>query len=383
MDFIITSLQSWDIKIGSTIRNTAMEIAKRHRVLFINPSTDIATLLRSGKYPRQRLRQVDTRLWVADLPCLLFSVGPLPATLFDRLNRLNNRMMGKQILKIARRLDFSNYIHLIDTDLFRSTCLKEYIRPAISIYYRRDYVTGFPYWRKNGPRCEKYLTQQADIVLANSALFAEQLRQYNPNVYVLNTGVDLTLYDDAIPHKLPDDLAAIPHPIIGYTGAILQSRLDSQLLYNVARKMPDCQFVLVGPEDSYFRRHTLHSLPNVHFLGLKSPLALPAYIAHFDVCINPQSVNPITDGNYPLKIDEYLAMGRPVVATSTYTMRQIFKDYTYLATDSATYTDAIRHALAEADHPDKKRARIAFAHTHSWANSVEVIYQAIEDYRMR
>ena len=43
MDFIITSLQSWDIKIGSTIKNTAMEIAKEHRVLYINTPLDIRT----------------------------------------------------------------------------------------------------------------------------------------------------------------------------------------------------------------------------------------------------------------------------------------------------------------------------------------------------
>ena len=38
MDFIITSLQSWDIEIGSTIKNTAMEISKKNRVLYINTS---------------------------------------------------------------------------------------------------------------------------------------------------------------------------------------------------------------------------------------------------------------------------------------------------------------------------------------------------------
>ena len=50
-----------------------------------------------------------------------------------------------------------------------------------------------------------------------------------------------------------------------------------------------------------------------------------------DVCINPQKVNPITDGNYPLKIDEYLAMGKPVVATRTHTMEDVFASHTHLA----------------------------------------------------
>ena len=35
-DFIITSLQPWSTEIGSTIKNTALEISKQNRVLYIN-----------------------------------------------------------------------------------------------------------------------------------------------------------------------------------------------------------------------------------------------------------------------------------------------------------------------------------------------------------
>ena len=94
-DFIITSLQSWDIEIGSTIKNTASEIAKKHRVLYLNPPMDIATRLRiaAGKGPlsptghRQLeviqsksapLRQINENLWVLDCPFIIHSVGQLP-----------------------------------------------------------------------------------------------------------------------------------------------------------------------------------------------------------------------------------------------------------------------------------------------------------------
>jgi hypothetical protein len=42
-DFIITSLQTWDIEIGSTIKNTALEISKQNRVLYINTPMDYST----------------------------------------------------------------------------------------------------------------------------------------------------------------------------------------------------------------------------------------------------------------------------------------------------------------------------------------------------
>ena len=49
------------------------------------------------------------------------------------------------------------------------------------------------------------------------------------------------------------------------------------------------------------------------------------------------------------KIDEYLAMGKPTVATSTHTMRNIFAAYTHLATNPQEWLSAIDHAITESD----------------------------------
>lgn len=397
MDFIITSLQSWDIEIGSTIKNTASEISKHYRVLYVNPPMDIATRLRittrkgelsavssrqldviHGKYPP--LRQIKQNLWVLDSPFSIHSVGQLPVWLFSILNRRNSMLIGTWIVKQAAILGFKEYVHLIDTDLFRSLHLKEYIHPAISIYYRRDYVIGFPYWCKNGPRCEEALVRQSDIILANSSYFAEQLRPINNNTYVLNTGVNLELYDATRQWNKPMDMQNIVTPIIGYTGAIIESRLDSRLLYNIAKQLPKHNFVFVGPEDEYFQDHPLHQLSNVHFTGRKEVEELPQYIQHFDVCINPQTLNSITDGNYPLKIDEYLAMGKPTVATSTHTMRTVFADHTHLAITVEEWITALKIAIKETTDHELEKKRIAFAHTHSWEHSVRGIYKAIEEY---
>lgn len=393
-DFIITSLQSWDIEIGSTIKNTALEISKKHRVLYINTPLDIITRIkgnRESSIHKRRMdvilgkvspiRQINSNMWVLDCPFTLLSVNKLPALLFNFFNRWNNKKLGLWITKQAKVLDFKDYIHLIDTDLFRSRYLKEYINPTITIYYRRDYVIGFPYWRKHGSHSEEALVRQSDIVLANSSYFAEQLRPLNPNTYVLNTGVNFELYNAEQHWDKPMDIP-ITSPIIGYTGAILKSRLDSELLFTIAQKLPEYNFVFVGPEDEHFKNHPLHQLRNVHFMGHKNVNLLPQYIQHFDVCINPQTLNPITDGNYPLKIDEYLAMGKPIVATSTHTMREVFTHYTYLATSAEEWISELRKAL-KSNTEELAKARIAFAHTHSWTHSVEIIYEAIRKYNLK
>lgn len=395
-DFIITSLQPWDIEIGSTIKNTALEISKKNRVLYVSTPLDMASRLKalihkntSAPFRRRMevlqgkaspLRQINENMWILDCPFTLLSVNKFPLSLFNRFNRINNRKLGNWIKQQAEATGFHNYIHLIDTDIFRSRYLKEYLRPALSIYYRRDYIIGENYWCKHGPRCERELAASADLVLANSTNFAAELKAYNPHAYPIETGVNLELYDASRTYDTPEDIRNIPQPIVGYLGTVNSTRLDSDLLQALAEQRPQYSFVFTGPEDEGFRLHPIHTLPNVYFLGKKSVAELPAYLRAYDICINPQMVNPITDGNYPLKIDEYLAMGKPTVATSTHTMRDIFTAHTHLASNPEEWLRGIDKALSEAGSKELEQARVAFAQTHSWGHSVQKIYGIIENY---
>ena len=90
--------------------------------------------------------------------------------------------------------------------------------------------------------------------------------------------------------------------------------------------------------------------------------------------MNPQKINKITIGNYPRKIDEYLALGKPVIATKTKTM-SIFEDYVWNCTNTDEYIQAIEKALQNS--PEQALRRIEFAHTHTWENSVNKLYSHI------
>jgi glycosyltransferase involved in cell wall biosynthesis len=97
--------------------------------------------------------------------------------------------------------------------------------------------------------------------------------------------------------------------------------------------------------------------------------------------LNPQLHNPMTIGNYPRKVDEYLALGKPVVATRTEAMRE-FADCTYLADSGEEYVELIERALLE-DNPQRQAQRRALAATHTWENSVGKIYAAVQAYYTR
>ena len=106
---------------------------------------------------------------------------------------------------------------------------------------------------------------------------------------------------------------------------------------------------------------------------------MPAYVHAFDVCLNPQLINEVTIGNYPRKADEYLAAGKPVVATKTLLMERVFNEYTYLANGKEDYVVLIEKALRE-NNPGLIEKRKAFAATHSWENHINKIYEAVNTF---
>jgi len=228
---------------------------------------------------------------------------------------------------------------------------------------------------------EPAIIRKSDLIMCNSAELAQYAFPYKPHSLIHNVGqgVDLSAYHIDRSYDTPQDCKHLPAPIIGYIGALNSARLDIELLYHIAQKRPDYTFIFIGKEDNTFKHHPLRTLSNVHFLGLKPMNQIPAYTKILDVCLNPQAINEITIGNYPRKIDEYLAMGKPVVATRTHTM-ELFKDYVYLCSSSEEeYLAAIDKALTD-NSQEIQNKRIAFAHTHSWKHSVLKIYKAIDDY---
>ena len=142
-NFIITSLQPWDIEIGSTIKNTALEISRHNRVLYINTPLDLTAMRnRNAAVNSHRVaamqgrepcvRQINGNMWVVDCPFMVFPVSKLPwRWLFDAVNRLNNRMIGDYITDVVKKFDIKNFIHIIDTTYIAAVILKKsLIRPC-------------------------------------------------------------------------------------------------------------------------------------------------------------------------------------------------------------------------------------------------------------
>jgi len=389
MDIIITGQQAWDVEIGSNCKNIALEFSKKHRVLYVNSPLDRISLLKNGADPkvaRRRdviskkqdgLEKIQENLWVLYPDRMIESINWISShAIFNLLNKRNNRIFAGSIQRAAQRLNLQNYIHFNDNDMFRSFYLKDYLNPKVSIYYSRDYMLAVDYWKKHGTSLEPQLIAKSDLCVANSTYLADYCKKYNPESYYVGQGCDLEIFMDGMGSAEPEDMKKIARPIIGYVGALQNLRLDLSLLHYIATTRPDWTIVLVGPEDDEFKKSKLHQLDNVIFTGSRNIDELPAYINSFDVCLNPQLLNEVTIGNYPRKIDEYLAVGKPTVATKTDAM-SVFAEHVYLGETKQDYVYLIDKALKE-NSRDKTEARRTFAGAHTWENSVRAIYEAID-----
>jgi len=388
-DIVITGLQPWDVDLGSNCVNIAQEFAKNNRVLYVNYPINRLVALREKNNPsiqkrikvlkgeEEDLQQVSPSMWVLTPKCMQESISQLrPNFFFDFMNYINNKRFAKQILSAVERLGFKDFILFNDNDIYRSFYLKELLNPSVYVYYIRDNMVSVKYWVLHGERIQSKLMKKIDLVTANSTLLRDTGLKQNPHSYYVGQGCDFGMYDDTLNLDVPKDLQNIKHPVIGYIGAVWSLRLDIDCIRYLAKNKPEWSIVLIGPEDDAFRNSDLHTFNNIHFLGQRKQEQLASYLKYFDVAINPQVLSPETIGNYPRKIDEYLSMGKPVVARKTDAMG-VFSEYCLLAETNQEFLVQIERALLD-NSKEKQLARKAFAHTHTWENSVAEIYNAIE-----
>lgn len=150
------------------------------------------------------------------------------------------------------------------------------------------------------------LLTEADLVIASSSVLQQRLKIDRPDILLIPNGIDLEHFS----HR--DNVSkAKPRPVIGFHGAIAEW-FDADLLYDVARLRPEYDFELVGPVSISI--DDLVNLPNVFYRDKLDYEDIPNKIAQFDVGVLPFHLNDLTHAVRPLKVLEYLAMGKPVVA---------------------------------------------------------------------
>jgi len=257
-----------------------------------------------------------------------------------------------------------------------AACVYRLLPKAGVVYQLSDYYGGLYSRHSNvAEDMEQMVAREAGLVLCSSTRLHERSRRLYGCGEYLDHGVDFELFQSATRKpKPPRELMSAPHPRIGFFGNLDSNTIDRALLEEVIRLRPEYRFVLVGPMASDFE--DLRRLPNVVAIGQQPYSSIPHYGASFDVCLMPWHQNEWIEHCNPIKLKEYLALGKPVVSTPFPELHR-YGDLCYVAKDSAQFASLIDRALAE-DSPTRQAKRRVWAAQNTWDAKFRQVLQLLE-----
>jgi UDP-galactopyranose mutase len=254
-----------------------------------------------------------------------------------------------------------------------------HLRPLATIYDCMDELSAF----KGAPGAlkehEAGLFSRADLVFTGGQSLYEAKRNQHKNVYAFPSSIDASHFAQArSTTDEPLDQSEIPRPRLGFFG-VIDERMDIELLDAIAAKRPDWHLVMVGPVVK-IDPADLPRRDNIHYLGGKSYVELPAYLGGWDVALLPFARNESTRFISPTKTPEYLAAGCAVVSTS---IRDVVRPYgdeglVHIADTPAEFIAAVEAALEE-DAAARMREVDAFLANTSWDQTWGRMNELIED----
>ena len=250
--------------------------------------------------------------------------------------------------------------------------------PELTVYYCIDDLASSSLAARRIEQSEISLFREADLVFVTSEKLRSRAAINSDHVHLFPFGVNVEKFTRAENTASPQELSDLRKPIVGYVGGI-HKWIDFELLAALAKRLPDTSFVLVGPVQT--DTSCLADCPNIHLLGARRHDELPRYIGAFDVGIVPYVLSDYTANVYPTKLNEYLAMGIPVVATDLPEIRRFNKnhdDVVEVATDVGAFEAAIENVQQVASESERSR-RIAVAEENSWQSRIERMSEVIDE----
>jgi GT2 family glycosyltransferase/glycosyltransferase involved in cell wall biosynthesis len=224
---------------------------------------------------------------------------------------------------------------------------------------------------------EVELLSAADLVLSTSEKLHQYCLTHNENARRLPNAAEIAHFAQASERlPPPDDFPAVDGPVVGYIGAI-SDWFDFDLLRHAVEALPQVTFYLIGDTWGSDPHADLAAKTNVYFAGEKPYQDLPAYLAQFDICLIPFKDNLLTQSTDPVKLYEYLAAGKQIVARDLPELAK-FGASVHLAESPESFTQAIRESLEEGD-AEAAQSRQLLVNGHDWSDRVDSLQLWLDD----
>jgi len=368
---IIYFAKEWG-EVPTSCDQVFKQLARRNKVMWVNSismrkprlssARDVTKIFSKLRMSLGGLRQVGLSAWVYQ-PFVI----PLPHS--ETAQKLNRWILRWSLRRQARKLGMRH--SQLWTFLPNVSFITGHLDESLVVYYCVDAWSEFSYL--DGARMaalEKELLERADLCFATAHSLVDVARRHNPNTFLALHGVDYAHFSKALDPAtmVPEDLARLSHPVIGFYGA-LHEWLDFPLLVAIARAHPEWSLALIGKLETDVS--LISNLPNVHLLDRRPYETLPAYSKGFDVAIIPFQVNELTRNVNPIKLREYLSAGLPVVSTELPEVRRCGVPVC-VASDRQEFIAGIEHALRE-DSAEQRRRRSESMRGETWEARVDEI----------
>lgn len=361
------------------VRDPGLHDAKRVALRFSHWATSL---------PDGGVRQVANNLFVCS-PLILPPFGS------NLRHQLNQRALLPLIRRTVRNLGFDPDVILtfLPTDTVASLVRMLRKPRGLVVYYCiADFAELAPHPQEI-LESERSIIEMSDVVFAQSPRLAEHCSRIGKPVEIFPFGVNLNLFEGKNGHAASQSgngatshdqslafhqMATLPRPIIGYVGGIHRF-FDTPMMAAMARARPKWSWVLVGPMQTSSRE--LKKIQNIYLMGPKAHQDVPDYIRGFDVGIVPYLTNKYTATVVPTKINEYLAMGKPVVSTDLPEVNTFEEEHGVIITspnDSTEFVASIERAIHASGEETAMLRRRKVAATNGWEQRVEQMSELIE-----
>jgi glycosyltransferase involved in cell wall biosynthesis len=247
----------------------------------------------------------------------------------------------------------------------------------LSVFYCIDDYASLPDVNSQSVRAmDEELTRNADIVFVASETLRASKALLNPNTYVSPHGVDTDHFAPSRGDRLesPPEMANIPRPIVGFFG-LIEQWIDLDLIDKIAVERPQWSIVLIGrmavPD------HRICHRPNVYLLGKRPYEELPAYGRQFDAAIIPYHLTQQVLHANPIKLREYLAMGKPVVSVSTPEIDK-YSDVVEIARSREEFLARLDDVLSRPANSAETERRMERVASESWDARLGAVLEIVE-----
>lgn len=370
------SFPSWEGNYTKSTVELMKEYSTFREVIFIDYPYTLLDLFRNKITPIKRIlggkaliNKEHPNLKIYNLPAIIPFQSIKINLLYQVIVFINAWLIKRRIAKIraTEKIIEADWLCALNP-ILGNLMYKEYQQESFN-YYCYDDISSMQWVHKTNVEEEIKFLKNARNVFCTSKNLMEKCLKHNNKVHLIENGVNTDIFSIQTDNTIKSG-------IIGYVGSI-DDRLDLDLLECIIKLNTSLKFKFIGRVVDEKVILTLDKYENVEFVPAMDPKLLPKHIAGFDIGIIPFIKNKFTENIFPMKVNEYLALGIPVISTN-------FSDLSSLdaiikiASNSEEFNEYLETEI-QSDSTAKQELRKEHAKAQSWANKAFLMHKILSN----